>query len=370
MNDKPYWIAINLVKGIGAVRLKALLETFGDAKSAWGATPADLRAAGLSKRIIENFVDTRSKVDVDTLWNEIAAKNIRVMTWDDADYPARLREIAQPPPILYLRGDFLEEDAWAVAIVGTRRVTSYGQQVTEEVATFLAQNGVTIVSGLARGVDGIAHKAALKAGGRTLAVLGSGVNRIYPPEHRTLAEQIAKTGAIISDYAPDTPPEGSNFPPRNRIISGLSMATIVIEAAETSGALITANFALEQGREIFALPGNIFAPQSKGPNRLIQQGAHPLLNPRDILEILDLTRVTEHRAARQILPADATESQLLDALTHEPIHVDEIREKTGLAVEKISSTLVMMELKGMVRHVGGMHYVTMREMQGEYKTDS
>ncbi len=189
-----------------------------------------------------------------------------------------------------------------MAIVGTRRVTSYGRQVTEEIAAFLAQNGITVVSGLARGVDGIAHQAALNAGGRTFAVLGSGVDRIYPPEHRNLAEAIIGSGAILSDYPPDTPPEASNFPPRNRIISGLSMGTIVIEAGETSGALITANFSVEQGREVFAVPGNIFAPQSKGPNKLLQQGAHLLLKPHDILDVLDLTRVTEHRAARKALP--------------------------------------------------------------------
>ena len=228
------------------------------------------------------------------------------------------------------------------------------------------QNGVTVVSGLARGVDGIAHQAALNAGGRTFAVLGSGVDRVYPPEHRNLAEAIIGSGAILSDYPPDTLPEASNFPPRNRIISGLSMATIVIEAAETSGALITADFAVEQGREVFAVPGNIFAPQSKGPNRLIQNGAHPLLKPHDILDVLDLTRVTEQSSARKTLPSDATEAQLLDALNYEPLHVDEIRAKTGLAVEKVSSTLVMMELKGMVRHVGGMNYVVARETQADY----
>ncbi|MBT3338624.1 MAG: DNA-protecting protein DprA [Anaerolineae bacterium] len=363
---KRYWIGINLVKGIGAVRLRALLDFFGDAKTAWEGSPADLRAAGLSKTLIERFLKARNDVDLDVLWDEIAAKNIRVMTWEDADYPARLREIAQPPPILYLRGDFIEEDAWAVAIVGTQRVTSYGRQVTEEIASFLAQNGVTVVSGLARGVDGIAHQAALNAGGRTFAVLGSGVDRIYPPEHRNLAEAIIGSGAVISDYAPGTPPESSNFPPRNRIISGLSMGTIVIEAGATSGALITANFAVDQGREVFAVPGNIFAPQSKGPNRLLQQGAHPLLKPRDILEILDLTRVTEQRAARKAIPSDMTEAQLLHTLTHEPLHVDEIRAKTGLAVEKVSSALVMMELKGMVRHVGGMNYVVTRETQADY----
>ena len=363
---KRYWIGINLVKGIGAVRLRALLDFFGDAKTAWEGSSADLRAAGLSKNLVERLIKAREQVDLDALWDDIAAKNIRVMTWDDADYPARLREISQPPPILYLRGDFIQDDAWAVGIVGTRRVTSYGRQVTEEIASFLAQNGVTVVSGLARGVDGIAHQAALNAGGRTFAVLGSGVDRIYPPEHRNLAEAISGSGAILSDYPPNTPPEASNFPPRNRIISGLSMATIVIEAGATSGALITANFAVEQGREVFAVPGNIFAPQSKGPNKLIQNGAHSLLKPQDILDVLDLTRVTEQRTARQLLPADATEAQLLKTLGYEPLHVDEIRAKTGLAVEKVSSTLVMMELKGMVRHVGGMNYVSARETQADY----
>ena len=363
---KRYWIGINLVKGIGAVRFRALLDFFGDARSAWQANPADLRAAGLSPKIIERFEAARQQVDLDGIWQKTVDRNIRVMTWDDADYPARLREISQPPPVLYLRGDFVEEDAWAVAIVGTRRVTSYGRQVTEEIATFLAQNGVTVVSGLARGVDGIAHQAAINAGGRTFAVLGSGVDRIYPPEHRNLAESISGSGAVLSDYPPETPPEASNFPPRNRIISGLSMATIVIEAGATSGALITANFAVDQGREVFAVPGNIFAPQSKGPNKLIQNGAHPLLKPQDILDVLDLTRVTEQRSARQLLPTDETEAQLLKALSYEPAHVDEIRAKTGLDVSKVSSTLVMMELKGMVRHVGGMNYVSARETQADY----
>lgn len=367
MDEKRYWIGINLVKGIGAVRFRGLLDHFGDAPSAWQASPNALGSAGLSKKIVERFIQVRSTVDLDALWQKIEEQNIRVMTWSDADYPARLREIAQPPPVLYLRGEIKEEDTWAVAIVGTRRVTSYGRQVTEEIASFLARNGVTVVSGLARGVDGIAHQAALNAGGRTLAILGSGVDRIYPPEHRALAEQMIESGAVVSDYSPGTPPESSNFPPRNRIISGLSMATIVIEAGETSGALITARFAVDQGREVFALPGNIFAPQSKGPNRLIQQGAHPLLKPQDILDALDLTRVTEHRTARRALPTDLTEAQLLNVLGQEPLHVDEIRSQIGLPVEKVSSTLVMMELKGMVRHVGGMNYVAVRETQSDYE---
>jgi len=228
---------------------------------------------------------------------------------------------------------------------------------------------VTVVSGLARGVDAIAHKAALKAGGRTLAVLGSGVDRIYPSENRALAEEIFTRGAVLSDYAPGTPPEASNFPPRNRIISGLSIAVIVAEAGETSGALITAQFAAEQGREVFAVPGNILAPQSKGTNKLIQQGALPLLSVNDIVQTLNLTRVGQHKAARKVLPADDVEAKLLDALSEEPLHVDEIRNQTDLPVEKVSATLVMMELKGMVRQVGNMHYVAVREVQSGYSVD-
>ncbi len=293
-------------------------------------------------------------------------KGIHILTWDDETYPPRLKDIEHPPPVLYVRGEFLPEDHFAVAIVGTRKVTSYGRQVTEELSTFLAANGVTVISGLARGVDAIAHSATLKAGGRTVAVLGCGVDRIYPPENRALADQMMARGALMSDYPVGTAPESSNFPPRNRIISGLSLAVIVIEAGETSGALITAEFAAEQGREVFAVPGNILAPQSKGTNKLIQNGALPLLTPQDLLQALNLTRVGEQKAARKILPANEVEAQVLNALGSEPLHVDELRNQTGLPVEKVSAALVMMELKGMVRQVGGMQYVAVREVQSGY----
>jgi DNA processing protein len=238
--------------------------------------------------------------------------------------------------------------------------------VAEEVATMLAHNGVTIVSGLARGVDSIAHQAAVKAGGRTLSVLGNGVDLVYPPENRLLASQIMEHGALISDYALGTPPDGLNFPPRNRIISGLSLAVIIIEAGMTSGALITASFAAEQGRDVFAVPGNINAPQSQGTNRLIRDGAQPLLNPQDVLEALNLTMVTEHQAIRVALPSDPVESRLYKLLSQEPMHVDEIRAKTDMPIEAVSATLAMMELKGMVRQVGGMNYIAVRENPATY----
>ncbi len=368
MADTKFRVAFTLVKGIGAVRLQALLDYFGDAESAWNAPAFDLVSAGLSKKLAERVLETRASLDLEQYMANLQAQEIQILTWDDPNYPAHLKQIDQPPPILYLKGAFSPEDAWAVAIVGTRAVTAYGRQVTEEIATVLAQNGVTIVSGLARGVDAVAHSAAVKAGGRTLAVLGSGVDRIYPPEHRALAEKIMLQGAVLSDYAPGTPPESANFPPRNRIISGLSLAVVVIEAAETSGSLITASFAAEQGRDVFAVPGNIFAPQSKGTNRLIANGAKPLLAVNDILEALDLTRNIERREIRKALPADPTEAALFQLIGAEPLHVDEIRAQTGLPIDRVSSTLAMMELKGMVRQVGGMQYVSVREESAPYET--
>jgi len=367
MEDKRYWVGFTLVKGIGSVRLQSLLNYFGDAESAWKASPIEMVSAGISARLAERVVQVRSSVNLDDYMARVEKDAIRILTWDDAEYPAHLKEIDQPPPVLYLRGELTADDDWAVGIVGTRAVTSYGRQVTEDLASALAQNGVTVVSGLARGVDGVAHNAALKAGGRTLAVLGSGVDKIYPPEHRQMAEKITQRGAVISDYAPGTAPDSANFPPRNRIISGLSMAVVVVEAGDTSGALITAEFAVNQAREVFAVPGMLYAPQSKGTNRLIANGARVYLNPKDVLEALDLTRNVERREIRRAVPADATEAALLAALSAEPAHVDELRSRLELPIEKISAALTMMELKGMVRQVGGMNYVAVREDQAEYR---
>ncbi len=269
--DDPrlYWIGFNFVKGIGAVRFKALLDFFGDPAVAWNAPAEALMEAGLSAKIVENLNKVRTQVNLEKVYERMQAQGIHCLTWNDENYPRHLKNIDQPPPVIYVRGEMLPEDDWAVAIVGTRKVTSYGRQVAEEVATFLAQNRVTVVSGLARGVDAIAHQSALKAGGRTIAVLGSGVDRIYPPENRRLAEEMIDQGALVSDYPPGTAPDGTNFPPRNRIISGLALAVVIVEAGVTSGALITATFAAEQGRDVFAVPGSILAPQSKGTNRLI-----------------------------------------------------------------------------------------------------
>ncbi len=353
MSDtRKYWVGFNLTKGIGAARLKLLLDHFGSIERAWQASPQEFYATGLSPKVVENFLQVRSQV---------------LYTWEDEGYPQRLKEIDQPPPVLYVRGSLLPEDNWAVAIVGTRRVTSYGRQVAENVSAFLARNGITVVSGLARGVDAIAHKAALENGGRSIAVLGSGVDHIYPPENRKLAEELMNSGALVSDYALGTPPESLNFPPRNRIISGLAQAVVIVEAGERSGALITASFAADQGREVFAVPGNINAPHSKGTNRLIQQGAHPLVDPQEILEILNMSMVSQHQVARSVLPADATEATLLRTISQEPLHIDEICYHVAMPIEKVTATLALMELKGMVRQLGGMHYVAVREIPADYE---
>jgi DNA processing protein len=369
IDPRRYYIAFSLVKGIGAVRFRCLLDHFGQADIAWNASAEALHQAGLSNKIIQNLLEVRSKISLDKVWERIQNLGIKVITWEDECYPRRLLEIDQPPPLLYVRGEILPEDLWSVAIVGTRRVSAYGRQIAEEVAVTLARNGITVISGLARGVDAIAHQAAINAGGRSIAIMGNGVDRIYPPENRKLAEQIISKGALVSDYPPGTPPEASNFPPRNRIISGLSLAVVVIEAGDTSGALITASFAADQGREVFAVPGNITSPQSKGTNRLIYNGAIPLLDPREVLEVLQLTMVSQHQEARVVLPSDALEAQLYAALENEPLHVDEIRARTNLPIEQVTSTLALMELKGMVRQVGGMQYVVLRENKNVYQVD-
>ena len=369
MDPKAYWVGFNYVKGIGAVRLKALLDAFdGDLQAAWTAPTEALRRTGLSPRLVENIVKIRGEINLEKIWQRTASAGIKVMTWSDESYPRLLREIYQPPPVIYIRGELLPEDETAVAVVGTRRITAYGRQITEELAGTLARNQVTVVSGLARGTDATAHQAALRAGGRTIAVLGSGVDRIYPPEHRQLAEEIAESGAIISDYPPGTPPESANFPPRNRIISGLSLATVVVEAGETSGALITATFAAEQGREVLAVPGLITAPSSKGTNRLINSGARPMLSPADVLDAINIQQVNTQRLARRLLPPDESEVKLLTVMGNEIITVDEIAFLSGLPIERVSATLAVMELKGLIRNDGGMSYTAVREENSEFRT--
>ncbi len=341
---KP-WIGFNLVKGIGPARLKTLIEHFGSVSAAWDAPVNALQQTSLGAKLVDSMVEVRSSGILDRAWEYLQQNKIGVITWQETGYPRYLMEIDLPPPVLYVRGELRDEDDWAVAVVGTRRVTSYGRQVAADVAGMLARNGLTVVSGLARGVDSIAHQKSLESNGRTLAVLGCGIDRAYPPENRALMDQIPGNGAVITDYPPGTKPEASNFPARNRIISGLARAVVVVEAGSRSGALITASFAAEQGREVFAVPGNIFSPSSKGTNYLIQQGAHPLLDPQDILELLNLEMINEQRSARTALPEDATEAQLYQILGQEALHVDEIRAQSDLPIEKVTATLTFNGIK-------------------------
>jgi DNA processing protein len=363
MSDKKkYWIGFNLVRGIGSVRFNQIRSYFSDLSIAWHAPAEAFRQAGLPERALNNLLSIRHEVDLDQLYDSILEKQITILTLMDEEYPQLLKEIDQPPPVLYVKGSLTPADDFSIAMVGTRRVTAYGQQITRDASIYLAGHGLTIVSGLARGVDALAHQHALQAGGRTIAVLGSGVDIIYPPENRKLAKAIIENGAVISDYPLGTQPEGINFPPRNRIISGLSLATIVVEAGERSGALITADFAAEQGRDVFAVPGNVLSPMSRGTNHLIQKGAYAMVSPQDVLDVLDLEHVDEYKTARQTLPADTTEAKILQVMDYEPIHVDEICNDVNLPVEKVSAALTMMELKGLVQHVGGMRYAAVREI--------
>jgi DNA processing protein len=369
MKALRYWVGFNMVRGIGPTRLRALLDAFGDVERAWHAPAEELRSAGLDRRSLNNLLAARAALDLDREVDRIAAIGAQVLTWESPGYPRLLREISDPPPVLYVKGTITEEDVWAVAIVGTRGASVYGREVTRRLASTLARSGITIVSGLARGIDAEAHRAALKAGGRTIAVLGCGIDRIYPSEHRNLAEEVIARGALVSDYPLGTPPDGSNFPPRNRIISGLSLGVLVTEAGARSGALITADFAAEQGRDVFAVPGSILARGYAGTNALIRDGATVVLGPEDILEELNLTMVAEQAEARQVLPADETEAALLAHLSAEPTHVDELRQQVSLPIAQVTSTLALMELKGMVRQVGGMKYVVAREPGVEYVVD-
>jgi DNA processing protein len=369
MSEDKYWLGFNLVKGVGPAKIQALLSYFGEVQAAWEANSALLDKLGFDKRAKENLILARDTLDLDQELEKVLSKNISLLTWNSPNYPAYLREVDSPPPLLYVVGSLEDIDRWAVAVVGTRRVTSYGRQMTQEIVTGLVRNGVTIISGLARGVDAIAHKTALDHGGRTIAVLGSGPDNIYPPEHRDLARQIVRgRGAVISDYPLGTEPEAKNFPPRNRIISGLSLGVVVVEAGERSGARITAKRALEQGREVFAVPGNVNRAASRGTNQLIQRGEAKLIsNSNDVLEELNLHMVFEHTAVQQALPETKEEAALFEYLSSEPIHVDALSRATGLSSQAVSSTLTLLELKGIVRQVGGMNYVMVREPEPAYE---
>jgi len=356
MSDQKYWVGFDRVRGIGSVRTNQLLEYFGDLKTAWFADEAQLRQAGIPDKVIDALSEIRSEIDLEGEVAKIHSFGIMVVTIKQDEYPPLLKSIPNAPPVLYVKGQILDEDQFAIAIVGTRKKTSYGKQVTMELSRFLAENGITVISGMARGIDTIAHQGALDGGGRTIAVLGCGLDITYPPENHLLSQQIIENGALVSEFYPGTQPEAVNFPPRNRIISGLARAVVVVEADERSGALITAKFALEQTRDVFAVPGSIYAPRSRGTNRLISDGALPLLDYKDLLLILNLEQTADYRYVQQSLPKNDIEALLLETIRDEPLHIDEIKNITGLSTDKVSANLTMMELKGFIRKTGNMTY--------------
>ncbi len=361
--ERKYWIAFSRVPRVGRVRATQLEEHFGSLERAWHATAGELKAAGLDGATIAACAAARGAIDPDAELERLAEHGVTALTWHDDAYPRQLREVYDRPPVLYVRGTLTPADEWAVAVVGTRRVSVYGRQVADEMARGLASNRITVVSGLARGVDAIGHRAALECGGRTIGVLACGLDLVYPPEHKRLAEQIIENGALISDYAIGTQPRSEFFPRRNRILSGISLGVLVVEGDTKSGALITARQALEQNREVFAVPGSIYSPNSRGTNKLIQDGEAKLtLNVEDVLAELNLSMASHQIEMTELVPADETESRLLRYLTAQPMHIDEVRRESGLPIATVTSTLAMLELKGLVRQVGRMNYVRTREV--------
>jgi len=350
-----------MVPGIGPARVRSLIGYFRSASAVLQATTAALcRADGIDQVLAEAIRQAPAEDSAAQQLARLDKHHARLITFWDEDFPSALKTIDDAPVILFVNGELQASDKFSIAIVGTRQPTTYGTMVTERLAADLVSRGLTIVSGLARGVDTIAHRAALKAGGRTIAVLGSGLDVIYPPENRRLVEELSDHGAVISEYFFGAKPDATNFPRRNRIISGLSLGTVVVEAGEKSGALITASMSLEQGREVFAVPGNIFSPKSAGAHRLIQEGARLVHSVDDILSELtaqlDLFGKSNRRSAPLATLTD-TEQRLFDLLTHEPLHIDALARQANLTSAQVLSTLLQLEFKNGVKQLPGKMFV-------------
>jgi DNA processing protein len=352
-----YWIGLHLTPRVGAARIGVLIDRFGSAEAAWTAPERELLASGLSADVVASLLATRARVDPAREVERLERLGVHALTIADDAYPRLLRHIASPPPVLYVRGELRVADELAVALVGTRRATAYGHDMTRRLATDLAQAGVTVVSGLARGIDTTAHKAALDAGGRTVAVFACGLDEVYPPQNRTLAERIVAQGALVSEYPLGTRPDARNFPVRNRIISGLSRGIVVVEAPSKSGALITATFAGDQGRDVYAVPGSALAFTSAGCHQLIRDGATLITSAEHVLEQLQVEAIQQHSQARVELPETDAERILLAIVGAEPRHIDELCHESGLPVHETSGTLMALELKGLVRQAGAQYYV-------------
>ena len=356
--DWCYWLALKLVRGVGNVTYRELLERFASPQTVLTASATALTAAGVHPEIARTITTFGQWHIVENEVQKIERAGVRLVTCTDDEYPVNLTHLHDPPPFLYVRGAFAPSDRIAIAIVGSRFASAYGRGVARDLARGLAEKGVTIISGLARGVDAEAHRAALVAGGRTIAVLGSGLDVIYPSEHRTLAEEIPGRGAVVSEFALGSKPDAVHFPYRNRVISGLALGTVVVEATDKSGSLITARCALEQNREVFAVPGNITTSRSRGPHRLIKDGAKLVEGIDDIL-----TEIAPALAPSRPAPLDAPmvslespEAALMDLFESEPLHVDLLITRSGMSAARVLELLLGLELKGVVTQLPGTHF--------------
>lgn len=351
--DVFYWLALSLIPGVGSVLVKRLLDRFNSPEAAFRAPLRELlRIEGLGEKLAGEIRKGPSEKGVKRELSLLEKVGGKVVTFKDDDYPRRLKDIYDPPALLYLRGELRREDELAVAIVGSRKTSAYGREVTERIGNDLARHGVTVVSGMARGIDSVAHKGALQGGGRTIAVLGCGVDVIYPSENRNLFCQIIDQGAVLSEFPMGSPPEAGHFPRRNRIISGLSIGVVIVQASAESGSLITAGYALEQGREVFAVPGNVGAEGSRGTNQLIKDGAKLVESSEDILEeILPQWKREGEMAQRggaPVLSLTEAERFLYELLSETPLQIDAIIRESRLDPGSVSSLLLNLELKGLI----------------------
>ncbi len=366
MKDSTYYlIALNLVDSIGQKAIDLLLGGFKNPSEIFHASEDDLVSCGLRPSQAKRIKGFSRWKRVEQVFSICQKKGIKIIDIFSDNYPQRLREIASPPPLLFLRGELEREDWLSIAVVGSRRPSAYGITVAEQLTGELASLGLTIVSGMARGIDSVAHKEALKAGGRTIAVLGSGVDVVYPAENRSLMERIAVSGAVISEFLPGTRPERGNFPRRNRIISGLSLGVLVVEATTKSGTLITAGYAIEQGRDVFAVPGRVNSSLSAGTNELIKKGAKLVLTVEDIVEEFahEIRQFLKQKSKPKRVELTPEEEALLRHITDEPVHVDELTRTSGLPLYKILSILTGLEIKGMVRQTEGKRFCRKKEVQ-------
>ncbi|MEK7518838.1 MAG: DNA-processing protein DprA, partial [Patescibacteria group bacterium] len=354
------WAAWASVPQVGAKRIALLRESFGTLSKAWEASDAEIRQAlQITGKTFDTILEGRQKLDPQKNWEQLKAANIHVVTVVDEDYPALLKETHNAPAVLFYRGTLPRPNDTLVAVVGTRVATAYGKTVTPLLVEPLVRAGVGIVSGMALGIDGLAHEATLAAGGKTYAVVGTGLDLVYPPQHAKLAERIVEEGgAIISEFPLGIPPLAQNFPQRNRIVSGMCAGTLVVEAGEKSGALLTAKLALDENREVFCVPGNITQETSRGTNKFIRLGAQLTADANTILTALNLLPDDAQSETRPPYAGSTPEQKnILQHLRREPIHVDELASLCDCDPSVINATLVVLELQGHVRNVGGMHYV-------------